>query len=409
VDGALALRGALAHPALDGEVTLTNARLAGRPLDDSRVQVHALRDRLAFEGAVGPSIAFDGRLQGAAAGTQPGGTANVRLRNLRLGPWLPAPWAALNVSASGEVTASVAEPSPPEVRGSLHLDSTAGALQVNGHVEGAALALALNGQLDAAALAAPLRRIGRPNGRVDVAAKISGTIAEPAVEGELRVDAKLRPVRRSLPELHVAGRVKAHGQTLSTRDLRVDVANLGTFTVGRLDQPASVEIGPLWPPGPWRVDVPLAAHRLAFKQPTSAISIDGLDVDLRLQGQTGGDLFLRGEVDLTHAAYNLSGPAAKLPPEPKPASPPSHHPWYESLPPHLTVDLTLRGPHHAMTVEIPYAPDVTVELECHLFATSRGATLSGYLRGDGSFSRAAVAVFDWLEPEHIRSCQLLSL
>jgi hypothetical protein len=61
------------------------------------------------------------------------------------------------------------------------------------------------------------------------------------------------------------------------------------------------------------------------------------------------------------------------------------------------------------TVPVFYMPDVTVDLECHLVATSRGATLSGHLRGDEPFSRAAVAVFDWLKSERIRSCQLLSL
>jgi hypothetical protein len=46
----------------------------------------------------------------------------------------------------------------------------------------------------------------------------------------------------------------------------------------------------------------------------------------------------------------------------------------------------LRGLHHAVTVEIPFIPDLTFELECRLLATARGATLSGRLRGDASFS-----------------------
>ena len=422
LDGALVLQGTLAHPAIDGELTSSKTRLAGRVIGDGRLRIHMLADRLAFDGSLGPSIAFDGSLSRGAGRAKSSGTATVRLRNLRLRPWMPAPWASLNVSASGEVTASVAEAGSPVVRGAVRLDSSGGTLQVDGRVsagadlkseEGATkdatLDLAMTGQLDAAALADPLRRVGRPSGRVDVAAKISGSVADPTVEGAVRVDAKIRPVRSSLPELRVTGTVEARGETVSTRELHIDVAQLGTFTIGRADHPASLQVGPLWRPSLWQIDLPLSAHHLTFKQPTSAISIDGLDLDLRLLGQIGGDLFLGGEVDLAHAAYNLSGPEMKPEPKPKPASRPSRRPWYESLPPRLTLDLTLRAPRHAMTVEIPVIPDVTVDLECHLFATSRGATLSGHLHGDAAFSRAAIAVYDWLKPEDIRACQLLSL
>lgn len=149
-----------------------------------------------------------------------------------------------------------------------------------------------------------------------------------------------------------------------------------------------------------------------WNRPTSQASVEGLALDLRLLGRIGGDLVLRGDIDLSHAAYDVSGPAVKPPPgpkpKPKPADPPSQRHWYESLPPRLTLDLMLRGPHHAFTVEIPYLPDLTFDLECHLLATSRGATLSGRLRGDAPLSRAALAVYDWLKPEDIRARQLLS-
>jgi hypothetical protein len=49
---------------------------------------------------------------------------------------------------------------------------------------------------------------------------------------------------------------------------------------------------------------------------------------------------------------------------------------------------------------------VTVDFQCHLVATQRGAALSGRLQGQGAYSRAAVAVYDWLTPGSLRRCQI---
>jgi len=76
------------------------------------------------------------------------------------------------------------------------------------------------------------------------------------------------------------------------------------------------------------------------------------------------------------------------------------------LPPHLTLDLELRGTNKGMRVAVPVLPDVTVDFRCRLQATNRGARWSGRLRGDGAWARAAVTVFDWFRPEDLRRCQL---
>jgi hypothetical protein len=60
-----------------------------------------------------------------------------------------------------------------------------------------------------------------------------------------------------------------------------------------------------------------------------------------------------------------------------------------------------------VTVAIPVIPDVTVDFDCRLRATSRGADLSGQLHGHALFSRAAVALYDWFSPGHVRGCQVL--
>ncbi len=81
-------------------------------------------------------------------------------------------------------------------------------------------------------------------------------------------------------------------------------------------------------------------------------------------------------------------------------------PWYHALPPHLTLDLDLRGTNKGLSVAVPVLPDVSVDFRCHLLATSRGASWSGHLGGDGAYARAALALADWFRPEDLRKCQL---
>ena len=51
-------------------------------------------------------------------------------------------------------------------------------------------------------------------------------------------------------------------------------------------------------------------------------------------------------------------------------------------------------------------PDVTVDFQCHLLATSRSARWSGRLRGNGTYARTALALADWFRDSDLRGCQL---
>jgi len=76
-----------------------------------------------------------------------------------------------------------------------------------------------------------------------------------------------------------------------------------------------------------------------------------------------------------------------------------------SLPPRLTLDLTLHGPDDALVVAVP-GPDVKLGFRCHVRATASGATLSGRLHGSTAYSRLALTVYDWLEPQDVRQCRV---
>jgi len=56
--------------------------------------------------------------------------------------------------------------------------------------------------------------------------------------------------------------------------------------------------------------------------------------------------------------------------------------------------------------QLTAVPDVTVDFRCHLLATNHGATWSGRLRGDSTWARAAVTVYDWFKSQDLRGCQL---
>ena len=81
--------------------------------------------------------------------------------------------------------------------------------------------------------------------------------------------------------------------------------------------------------------------------------------------------------------------------------------WYENLPPHLTLDLTLHGKDGAFSVDVPYAPDISLGFSCHVNASARGAKLSGRLHGSTVYSRMAIALYDWIKPQDVRACRVL--
>src|SRR6185437_7364087 len=127
------------------------------------------------------------------------------------------------------------------------------------------------------------------------------------------------------------------------------------------------------------------------------------DANLRLSGDGRSELRIDGQVAVAGGSYDSSRGGKKQPAAGKPRASGA---WYRALPPHLTLDLDLRGTNKGMRVAVPVLPDVTVDFQCHLLATNRGVKWSGHLRGDGAYARAAVAVADWFSDNDLRKCQL---
>ena len=151
-----------------------------------------------------------------------------------------------------------------------------------------------------------------------------------------------------------------------------------------------------------RVDVPFGGQDLKIGQPSSQLYVPDLDATLRLTGDGRGDLKIGGQVAVAGGSYDSSrgGSNKKASGKPRAAGP-----WYHALPPHLTLDLELRGTNKGMRVAVPVIPDVTVDFQCHLLATNHGATWTGHLRGDTAYARAALTIADWFVDSDLRKCQ----
>jgi hypothetical protein len=201
----------------------------------------------------------------------------------------------------------------------------------------------------------------------------------------------------SAPRLGLDGSIEADGDGLTTRDLLLDVAGMGTINVGSPAAPARVAWHSLVPLQLGAVDVPFSGTNLVVGAPRAPVRIRDLDVTGRLTGRPGslelaGDVVIAGGVlDVSRSAKRGGG---------------GGHPWYADLPPGLTVNLRLRGSRKALRIAVPVLPDVTVDFDCRLKATRDSLSLTGSLRGDGRYDRAAVDLYAWLAAKDLRRCQI---
>jgi hypothetical protein len=260
------------------------------------------------------------------------------------------------------------------------------------------LALAATARLDAATLARRVPLLEWATGAIEIDARATGEARDPAVDGRARFERlALRAAAAGWPTLTVDGTIEASGHTLHTRDLRVETGPAGVVTIGTPAAPASVQLATLDPLVVGALDVPVTGQGLQIGDARAALHIRDLDFRLRLVGDPATALALTGDVGVAGARLDAKRGA--------PAASGASRPWYTSLPPRLTLDLTVHGPANALVVAVP-GPDVTVGFDCHVRASARGAALTGHLRGGTAYSRLALSVYDWLEPQDIRHCRV---
>ena len=385
-----------AHARLKGEIDLARwPQLWSRAFQSAA-------GALAFDLTVAP--AFGPSLIPATPHPRLSGSVQVsRALALRLARW-PAPFELApggRIDLDGDVVAlSGFKIVTAGLRGSVAGHATLD----TGDLQRTRLALALAAELDAARFPVRLPAGASAHGRATVDAQVGGTLGAspgPRLDGQARLDGLTVQLSPTTPAARATGVIEAHGDTLRTDDLRVDIAGVGAVTVGRAGAPASAELASLSPFRLGRVDVPFAGEDLKIGEPSSQLYFPELDTNLRLTGDGRSELEIAGQVAVAGGSYDSSRKRAASSGKPRASGA-----WYHALPPHLTLDLELRGSNKGIRVAVPVLPDVTVDFQCHLVATNHGASWSGHLRGDGAYARAAVAVADWLSDNDLRKCQL---
>jgi hypothetical protein len=402
-------------PTVQGSLRVAGAgndvTLAGHATPDAltgtlrgRIELAAARalwsPRLAeADGGLALALAAD-EVTAATALDRVSGTIEIaRALHLRAAGW-PRD-VSLDVAAGGRLDVT----GPRWHTTGLDLSTDGARARVSGDVtldraapERSRVALTATARLDAARLARHVPALAAASGTLTLDARATGEARAPVASGEARLDdVELRARAAGWPTLRLDGTVEASGHTLRTRDLRVETGPAGALTLGDARTPASLVVTSWWPFVPGSLDVPLAGRGLHLGDGRTAFEISDLDLALRLTGEPATALTLTGDIGVAKARFDTGrGVSAKAGPA---------RPWYASLPPRLTLDLTLHGPDDALVVGVP-GPDVTLGFQCHVRASAHGATLSGRLHGGTLYSRVALALYDWSRPQDVRACRV---
>jgi hypothetical protein len=282
----------------------------------------------------------------------------------------------------------------------LNLD---GGARLSRDVAGTTLDLQVAGAVEGASLARRLPELlteGR--GRIWANGHLGGTAASPTFDGHLDFAGFGARVAKVPFELRaVDGRVEAHGHTLTTSSLTLVLGPAGRLQIGAPDAPATFEVVSLQPPDLGGLAVRVRGKDLATSVPLSGLRFQDLDLELRLDHSLHGPLRVAGDVWIEGATLS--------PKEIRPAGP-ATAPIKASvrvareLFPEIFLDVGVHSPHGALTIEVPYLPDVDVTLDCRVTGSYRRPHVAGRAHGDGVYSRLAIFLYDVFSDKHVRRC-----
>jgi hypothetical protein len=267
--------------------------------------------------------------------------------------------------------------------------------------------LRANARLDAAELArqAQLPDLASASGSIAVDAHAQGALSDPTGTAVARLEGvELRPASKTWPAVRIDGVVDAGERTVSTRGLRVATVGpgfiTGAVTVGAPATPATARVVTTLPLHLDRVAATVTARGLQLSDGKS-FAVGALDLALRLTGDSARTLVLAGDVGVSDAHFD---PFAGKKKKKAGKSDDDSKPWFDSLPPWLTLDLDIHGPPDALTVDVPVLWDVGIGMRCHVSGNKRGGSISGQVRGSGPYSRLMLSLFG---PKGARECHLL--
>ena len=273
----------------------------------------------------------------------------------------------------------------------------------------------LKARVDGRTLAGVLSPKVAGAGTASLDASIGGTIGAPRVRGkaqfqDLTVDGPGSPFGR----VRLDGSLSGDGRTLIVGPLQATFQSGGLLQIGGPSGAGSGEVvlarrGASLPVSD--VDVTVRASGITTAHPVGGLSLNGLALAVRLTQPNAVALKADGWVYLGRDFYQLNhGQDKKEPQEAKKEAkkeatqkPASHSPSFAD---NMLLHLKIVGPKDAVTVGVPFAPDVTVDPNCLVEGSLGSPRLSGEVKGSGLYSRAALTVADWFTSRDLRTCDL---
>ncbi|MEP6654816.1 MAG: hypothetical protein ABJA82_15745, partial [Myxococcales bacterium] len=254
------------------------------------------------------------------------------------------------------------------------------------------LTIDLAGDVDAGVLArvAPAY-VREATGLARVSARLRGTATAPQLTARASL-AGITFTRPGLPPEPVrilTGQLDADQQMVVLGDFQAQIGRRPAYvTIGATNEtpPAIVRFPPYQPGTLTEVDIPVQARGVSFSARTAVI--DDARFALRIRGQPGRSLHLTGDIDRVKArvgsrpAEGLNAGISKTPAW-------LNGPDIQNMP----LDLHLHSRGGAITVDVPYAPDVRVDVDYHVSGTPQRVHLSGDVHATGIYSALALSLY----------------
>jgi hypothetical protein len=412
LDAALAVAGRPQRPSLSGTLALSKVAWAGHDLGGGRIQFAGLPGGTRFDGQLLDGIDVRGTLHQSLKAQD---EVAIALHDLPLRWWLPSKVAPLDPRASGEINWQHAG-DREEVRVPRLVVSAKGATaDAKGVVRldrddprASPVDVAITARVDGRALTAVLLPKDGGAGVASIDAAVSGTIGAPLV----RAQAQLQGLTVNWPQspfgaVRLDGPVRIEGRTLSVGPLQASLQSGGRLQIGGARGAGTVVLTPQGASLPVKdVDLTIQGSGITTARAIGGLSLNGLSLGVRMIQPSATALQAGGWVSLGRDFFQLNHGGDKNKPKQqpgKPAGPAGHRP---SLADHIQLRLRVVGPKNAMTVGIPYAPDVTVDPDCLVQGPLTSPRISGSVKGTGVYSRVALAVADWFTSRNLRGCDL---
>jgi hypothetical protein len=231
--------------------------------------------------------------------------------------------------------------------------------------------------------------------------RLAGTLASPRIHGQ----ASFRGLTLNVPRspsgsARFDGPVEFDGRTVLVGPLTARFGNGGWIELAGPGGPGRLVLAPRRSPVPLSsADLTLRGEGLETTRPLAGVMASDLAFGLRLTEPSADTIRVVGAIRLGHVAYHLKqgeqGSKAKA------SGRPEHR---AGVLDHVSVQLRIYGPENAVTVDVPYAPDVTVGLRCTIEGPLSSPRVSGAVTGDGAYSKLALGVADRFSGRDLSKC-----